>query len=116
MYAGSSSVPCGDFTASMSPWTTPSFFAVSGDLDPRVPHRLRHRVRRFLEPGADRATPVVEPERRIGQQCQAAAVARELRRRDFAAADLGGHSRGRDLTEDAATLESAFNPHLNLLY
>ncbi len=32
MYAGSSSVPCGDFTATMSPCATPSFFAVSVEI------------------------------------------------------------------------------------
>ena len=56
------------------------------DLDPRVPHRLRHRIRRFLEPRADRASPVVEPERRIREKRQTAAVAVELRGRRIAPA------------------------------
>src|SRR5205807_8610059 len=86
---------------------------VRGDLDPRVPHRLRHRVRRFLEPRADGAAPVVEPERWIGEQGEAAAVALELGRRGFGAADLDGDRYRRDIAEDSATPERAFELSLN---
>ena len=38
MYAGSSSVPCVDFTATMSPWTTPSLRAVSVEISTHASH------------------------------------------------------------------------------
>ena len=50
------------------------------DLDPRVPRRLRHRVRNLLQPGRGGTPAVVEAQRRIGEQRESA-VAVELRRR-----------------------------------
>ena len=72
------------------------------DLHPRIPHRLRHRVGRFLQPRAARAAAVVEAERRIREQRQARALALELRRADVDPLDLRRDRHRRDVLPHAA--------------
>src|SRR5439155_5158896 len=68
---------------------------------------------RFVEPGADGAAPVVEPERRIGQERQAARVAVELCGLRIPADDLQGDRRRGDVGEHAAAPQGAFKVSLN---
>src|SRR5207249_9517826 len=66
-----------------------------------------------LEPGADRAAPVVEPERRIREERQAARLAVELRGSDLARGDLRGDRCRCHVSEHSAAPESAFKVSLN---
>ena len=80
------------------------------DLHPRVPDGLRHRVRRFLEPGTTGAPPVVEPERRVGEEREPVRLAFELGRRHVRRSHARTHDDRRRLLPDAALAERRCPP------